>query len=72
MLDCKTWTSRLKLVVDEKQTLTLSYVKGGEYINYTVAQLLKKLHIEFTKYRPRRSNDNGLVESKNGSVVRKL
>jgi len=45
---------------------------GSEYINYTVAELLKKLHIEFTKSRPRRSNDNGLVESKNGSVIRKL
>ena len=45
---------------------------GGEYINYTVAQLLDKLHIEFTKSRARTSNDNGLVESKNGSVVRKL
>ena len=30
------------------------------------------LRIEFTKSRPRHSNDNGLVESKNGSVVRKL
>jgi hypothetical protein len=45
---------------------------GGEYINYTVAQLLDKLRIEFTKSRSRHSNDNGLVESKNGSVVRKL
>jgi transposase InsO family protein len=45
---------------------------GSEYINYTVAGLLKKLHIEFTKSRPRHSNDNGLVESKNGSVIRKL
>lgn len=45
---------------------------GGEYINYTVAELLDKLRIEFTKSRPRQSNDNGLVESKNGSVVRKL
>jgi len=27
--------------------------------------------IRFTKSRPRHSNDNGLVESKNGSVVRK-
>ncbi len=45
---------------------------GGEYINYTVAELLEELRIEFTKSRPRRSNDNGLVESKNGSVVRKL
>ena len=45
---------------------------GGEYINYTVAELLEKLHIEFTKSRPRHSNDNGLVESKNGAVIRKL
>lgn len=45
---------------------------GGEYINYTVAELLEKLRIEFTKSRARHSNDNGLVESKNGSVVRKL
>lgn len=45
---------------------------GGEYINYSVAELLEKLRIEFTKSRPRRSNDNGLVESKNGAVIRKL
>lgn len=45
---------------------------GGEYINYTVAELLDKLRIEFTKSRSRHSNDNALVESKNGSVVRKL
>jgi transposase InsO family protein len=44
---------------------------GSEYINKTVAQLLNKLFIRFTKGRPRHSNDNGLVESKNGSVVRK-
>jgi transposase InsO family protein len=37
---------------------------GGEYINHTVAELLEKLRIEFTKSRPRHSNDNGLVESK--------
>ena len=45
---------------------------GSEYINYTVADLLEKLSIEFTKSRSRRSNDNGLVESKNGSVIRKI
>lgn len=44
---------------------------GSEYINHQVARLLKKLHIEFTKCRPRRSNDNALVESKNAAVVRK-
>ena len=46
---------------------------GSEYINYQVAALLEKLRVtEFTKSRPRRSNDNGLAESKNGSVVRKM
>ena len=34
--------------------------------------MLETLRIEFTKSRPRHSNDKGLVESKNGSVVRKL
>jgi transposase InsO family protein len=44
---------------------------GSEFINHTVASLLNKLLIEQTKSRPRRSNDNGLVEAKNGAVVRK-
>lgn len=44
---------------------------GSEYINHTVAELLNKLLIEQTKSRPRHSNDNGLVESKNGAVIRK-
>ena len=45
---------------------------GSEYINYQVAELLEKLRVEeFTKSRPRRSNDNALAESKNGSVIRK-
>jgi transposase InsO family protein len=45
---------------------------GLEYINYKVAALLQKLLIEFTKSRSRQTNDNALVESKNGSVIRKL
>jgi transposase InsO family protein len=45
---------------------------GSEYINYKVADLLQKLLIEFTKSRSRQTNDNALVESKNGSVIRKL
>lgn len=44
---------------------------GSEFINHRVARLLEKLLVEQTKSRPRRSNDNGLVESKNGAVVRK-
>ena len=37
-----------------------------------MAALLQKLLIEFTKSRSRQTNDNALVESKNGSVIRKL
>lgn len=44
---------------------------GSEYINYVVAKLLNKLSIDQTKSRPRRSNDQALVEGKNGSVIRK-
>ena len=45
---------------------------GSEYINREVADLLDRLHIPtFTTSRPRRSNDNALVESKNGSIVRR-
>jgi len=45
---------------------------GSEYINKLVAKLLNKLLIRFTKSRARQTNDNALVESKNGSVVRKI
>jgi hypothetical protein len=44
---------------------------GSEFINKTVAELLGKLLIEQTKSRPRRSGDNGLVETKNAAIVRK-
>ncbi|HEY1895835.1 MAG TPA: hypothetical protein VGG62_06170 [Terracidiphilus sp.] len=44
---------------------------GSEFINYTVAKLLGKLLIEQTKSRAHRTGDNGLVESKNGAIIRK-
>jgi hypothetical protein len=44
---------------------------GSEFINHTVARLLNKLLVEQTKSRPQHSNDNGLVEAKNGAVIRK-
>jgi len=44
---------------------------GSEYINYEVAKLLKSLLIEFTKSRANRSQDNALVEGKNGAIIRK-
>jgi transposase InsO family protein len=45
---------------------------GSEYINKVVAKLLNKLNIKQTKSRSRKSNDNALVESKNGAIIRKL
>src|SRR6516225_6225366 len=44
---------------------------GSEYVNWEVAQLLKSLLIEFTKSRANRTQDNALVEGKNGAVIRK-
>lgn len=44
---------------------------GSEFINHTVARLLNKLSVAFTKSRARHSNDNALAETKNGSIVRK-
>jgi transposase InsO family protein len=44
---------------------------GSEFVNHTVARLLEKLLVEFTRSRPNRSSDNALVEGKNGAVVRK-
>ena len=45
--------------------------RGGENINEIVCKLLKKASINQTKSRPRKPNDNALVETKNGSVIRK-
>jgi len=44
---------------------------GSEFINFQVAAMLKKMMIDLTKSRARKTNDNALVESKNGAVVRK-
>ena len=44
---------------------------GSEFINRVIARLLNKLLIEQTKSRSGRTNDNALVEGKNGSVIRK-
>lgn len=44
---------------------------GSEFVNYDVAGLLKRLLIEFTKSRANRTQDNALVEGKNGAIIRK-
>lgn len=45
---------------------------GSEFVNYKIAALLEKLRVEFTKSRPRQTNDNALAECKNGAVIRKV
>lgn len=45
--------------------------RGMEFINYQIAAMLNRLLINQTKSRSRHCNDNALVETKNGSVVRK-
>lgn len=44
---------------------------GSEYINQKVAKLLEAMRVKLTKSRPRHSGDNGLVETKNGAIIRK-
>src|SRR5215469_13007114 len=44
---------------------------GSEFVNYEVAKLLRTLLIEFTKSRANRTQDNALVEGKNGAIIRK-
>ena len=45
--------------------------RGKETINYLVSELLQRLLIKQTKNRSYHSGDNALVETKNGSVIRK-
>lgn len=45
--------------------------RGHETINYVVADLLQRLLIKQTKSRSYHSGDNALVETKNGSIIRK-
>jgi len=54
------------------QVLGFHSDSGSEYVNHDTARLLEKLRIEFTRSRPRHTNDNALAESKNGAVLRKL
>jgi hypothetical protein len=44
---------------------------GGEFINHQLLAFCDEHHIQFTRSRPYRKNDNCFVEQKNGDVVRK-
>ncbi len=63
----------LKILLDQFPFVVFNFHsdKGSEFINEIVARILNKLLINQTKSRSRHCNDNALVESKNGSVVRK-
>ncbi len=63
----------LRLILEQYPFVILEFHadNGSEYINHTVAKLLNKLLIKLTKSRSRQTNDNALVESKNGSIIRK-
>ena len=63
----------LKLILAQYPFVIIEFHadNGSEYINHTVVKLLNKLLIKLTKSRARQTNDNALVESKNGSIIRK-
>ncbi len=44
---------------------------GSEYINKHVSEMLQREFIKQTKSRSRKTNDQALVEGKNGSVIRR-
>ncbi|GHU78891.1 integrase [Spirochaetia bacterium] len=45
---------------------------GGEFINEQLLLWCNKNHVQFTRGRPYRKNDNCFVEQKNGDKVRKM
>lgn len=63
----------LELLLDQFPFVVFNFHsdRGSEFINEIVAKILNKLLINQTKSRSRHCNDNALIESKNGSVVRK-
>ena len=44
---------------------------GSEYINKHISEMLQREFIKQTKSRSRKTNDQALVEGKNGSIIRK-
>jgi hypothetical protein len=45
---------------------------GSEFINFNVKSWCDQNHIEMTRSRPNRKNDNMYVEERNGHVIRKM
>lgn len=63
----------LELLLDQFPFVIFNFHsdRGGETINYLVADMLQHLLIKQTKSRSNHPNDNALVETKNGSIIRK-
>lgn len=63
----------LEFILDQYPFIIFNFHsdRGKETINYLVADLLQRLVIKQTKNRSYHSGDNALVETKNGSVIRK-
>ena len=57
----------IEQMLEQFPTLILGFHadNGSECVNHRVAKILDKLQVEFTRSRPRHSNDNGLAETKN-------
>ena len=51
--------------------MTLALQNRKDYLALQRQAEADGLRVEFTKSRPRHSNDNGLTETKNGAVIRK-
>ncbi|MFH1924850.1 MAG: transposase family protein, partial [Planctomycetota bacterium] len=82
------WTDSVPLVIREQSVIAEALdvlrarlpveMRGFDtdndsaFINETVLGYCKSNGIEFTRSRPRRSNDQAWIEQKNGSVVRRL
>ncbi len=63
----------LKEIIEEYPFIIFNFHsdRGHETINYMVSDLLQRLLIKQTKSRSYHSGDNALIETKNGSVIRK-
>jgi hypothetical protein len=68
---------KVKLATDEVKNslpfpmLGIDSDNGGEFINLQLKLWCDENHIQFTRSRPYRKNDNCFVEQKNGDIVRK-
>ena len=68
------WTFEALMQVKQRlpfEILGIDSDNGSEFINHHLYDYCHEHHIEFTRSRPYRKNDNCFVEQKNNSVVRR-